>query len=122
MFGFGASGAPLPRHRRPPVGYGPASARRSPCSHEVVSRVTCTDGRRKGTRGDPTSGRGHGEAAENAIRYSAETEEVRCDMDEVLRTPLDTDDVVQCEARDGGAVPVFSHSPTKEIIIIIPLH
>lgn len=41
------------------------------------------------------------EAAENAIRYSAETEEVRCDMDEVLRTPLDTDDVVQCEARDG---------------------
>lgn len=41
------------------------------------------------------------EAAENAIRYSAETEEVRCDMGEVLRTPLDTDDVVQCEARDG---------------------
>lgn len=44
------------------------------------------------------------EAAENAIRYSAETEEVRCGMDEVLRTPLDTDDVVQCEARDDDTI------------------
>lgn len=41
------------------------------------------------------------ETAENAIRYASETEEVRCDMEEVERAPLDTDEVVQCEARDG---------------------
>ncbi|WP_017613019.1 hypothetical protein [Nocardiopsis salina] len=40
------------------------------------------------------------EAAEDAVRYSSEAEEVRCDMDEVVRTPLDTDDVARCEARD----------------------
>ncbi|MBE2998824.1 hypothetical protein IDM40_08920 [Nocardiopsis sp. HNM0947] len=41
------------------------------------------------------------EAAEDAVRYSAEAEEVRCDMDEVVRTPLDTDDVAQCKALDA---------------------
>lgn len=38
------------------------------------------------------------ETAEDAVRYSADTEDVRCDMEDVVRTPLNTEDAVECQA------------------------
>lgn len=50
------------------------------------------------------------EVVEDTLRVRAETEEVRCDMDDVLMIVPGADDVATCEAQDGDRVRDYSVS------------